>query len=76
MALTEDPTSIPAAPSGAAKARMTGFDDMPHEFRLFLHEYAGVMPLHQIDQIACILRAGHRVEIATPDGKRHKLRPG
>ena len=71
----DDQTSTQAR-ARAARMVMAGFDDMPRDLRLFLHEYANMIPTVQVDMIATQLRAGRTIDVQMPSGRRYTLRPG
>lgn len=56
-----------------AAARMAGFDDLPRDLRLFLHEY--VAAPWAINSLLGELKAGRAVTVKHPDGKLTVLRP-
>ncbi len=77
MVLTEDLTYIQELQvrqrQSEAAARMAGFDDLPRDLRLFLHEHAA--DPWAVSALLRELNAGRAVTVQHPDGKLTVLRP-
>jgi hypothetical protein len=72
MVSMADQTFIQDSRNVRAARAMAGFDDLPRDLRLFLHEHLIYGP--QLDMIAAELRAGRRVTLSMA-GKRIVLEP-